>query len=133
MRNGLRIGLFVGGLLVGLVGLFLWVIDQGTVNLAEAATPYGVEVWEGGSDSFSGEGFNTPEQLEAAGGELVFSGSLVEADAYIADRQEAGELSWLEGGLIGVGVLLMASAFLPVYSREEPKDEPVERQPVLAA
>lgn len=134
MRNGLRIGLFVGGLVIGLVGLLLWVVDAGSVNLAKAATPYGVEVWEGEADSFpGGDGFSTPEQLEAAGGELVFSGSLIEADAFIADREEVSQLSWLEGAFLGIGVVLMASAFLPVYSREEPREEPAEREPVLAA
>jgi len=134
MRNGLRIGLFVGGLVLGLVGLFLWVMDMGSVNLAKVATPYGVEVWETETDLFLGaDGFSTPEQLETADGELVFSGNLMEADAFIADRQEASELSWLEGGLMGIGVVLMASAFLPVYSREEPREEQIEREPALIA
>ena len=121
LSKGGRVGLLIVGLVVLLVGWFLWSIEAeySALNFMTREVDSEVQVWENEIDWAQTNIWadnpeaNTPEVLAAAGGTLVFTGTQADADQYMTERHEGSKNYLVEGVLLAMGALLVVLSLIP--------------------
>lgn len=120
MGRGTRIALVSLGAVVALVGWFLWTVETEYSSLSFTTTEVNgeIQVWEH-PESWDQTDIRvdhpeskTPEALAAAGGDLVFTGTPSQAEAYMADRHEDSNNYLVEGLVIAAGVAIIVTGLM---------------------
>jgi hypothetical protein len=118
-----RIGVAAVGLLVLLIGWFLWTMERDKSPLAFEIVVVDdgvVEVWEPGpGGEFPDRARGDADRLRAAGGFLVFTGDQAAADDYMDQRHRDADNYVIPSVAMAIGGVIVVLALIPGRKRSE--------------